>query len=228
MNKSNNWLYLILMIASLMACGLSFCFPSTERGFTLLSSIGCSGIVSVLVAWLLERSNEKIAKTKNKEILSCLLIEFDAIVRIAMQRALVACAKINTMDLNKKYSILEICTLLEKTSSNHVLFKAALDAIRDGLRDVPVDLILQFEQGEDGIRLHVLFTRLKQNLEVFEWIENEDNQNDMLMLITVQSFHILEDIYLTRNIENSYSIPEQSKKYINSFRTEIARRKVVE
>mgnify|MGYP000960133603 CR=1 FL=1 len=70
MKKSNNLLYLALLVVSLTAFGFSFCFSSTEREFTLLSSVGCSGIVSVLVAWLLERSNDRIQGIKNTECLT--------------------------------------------------------------------------------------------------------------------------------------------------------------
>lgn len=44
----------------------------------------------------------------------------------------------------------------------------------------------------------------------------------------LQSLYILEDIYLTRNIDDTYSIPDQSKNYIKSFRTAINKRKAVE
>lgn len=87
MKKSNNLLYLALLVVSLTAFGFSFCFSSTEREFTLLSSVGCSGIVSVLVAWLLERSNDRIQGIKNTEILNCLLNGFDIGVKCEMQRA---------------------------------------------------------------------------------------------------------------------------------------------
>lgn len=80
-------LYLALLVVSLTAFGFSFCFSSTEREFTLLSSVGCSGIVSVLVAWLLERSNDRIQGIKNTEILNCLLNGFDIGVKCEMQRA---------------------------------------------------------------------------------------------------------------------------------------------
>ena len=226
--KNNNTLYIILSITSVACCGASLVFDPSQKAFTMLASIGCSGIVSVLVAWLLERSNEKIMEAKNEEILSCLLRKFDVMVQIEMQRALVACAKISDIELNKNYSISDICGLVEKLSSDHVYFGGSLDAIRDGLRNVPIDMILQFEQAERGIRLHTLFTRLKQNISVIEWIENENNKDDMLRLVTVQSLHILEDIYLTRNIDDTYSITDQSKNYIKSFRTAINKRKAVE
>ena len=228
MKKNNNTLYIILTIASVACCGVSLAFDPSHKAFTMLASIGCSGIVSVLVAWLLERSNEKIMNAKNEEILSCLLRKFDVMVRIEMQRALVACAKANDIELNKNYSISDICGFVEKLSSDHVYFRGSLDAIQDGLENVPVDMILQFEQGERGIRLHTLFTRLKQNISVIEWIENENIKDDMLMLVTVQSLYILEDIYLTRNIHETYSVPDQSKNYIKSFRAAINKRKVVE
>ena len=88
MKKSNNLLYLALLAAPLMAFGFSFCFSSADREFTLLSSIGCSGIVSVLVAWLIERANERIQKTHDREIVELLLDGFDIRITAEMQRAL--------------------------------------------------------------------------------------------------------------------------------------------
>ena len=122
MKKNNNFIYIILSIASVACCVASLFFDPSQKAFTMLATIGCSGIVSVLVAWLLERSNEKIMEAKNEEILSCLLRKFDVMVQIEMQRALVACAKINDIELNKNYSISDICGLVEKLSSDHVLF----------------------------------------------------------------------------------------------------------
>ena len=88
MKKSNSLLYLALLIASLTACGFSFCLSSSGRGFTFLSSIGCSGIVSVLVAWLIERANERIQKTHDREIIELLLDGVDVRIAAYMQRAL--------------------------------------------------------------------------------------------------------------------------------------------
>ena len=101
MKKSNSLLYLALLIASLTACGFSFCLSSSERGFTFLSSIGCSGIVSVLVAWLIERANERIQKTHDREIIELLLDGFDVRIAAEMQRALSRCARENNVDMDK-------------------------------------------------------------------------------------------------------------------------------
>lgn len=126
MKKNNNTLYIILSIASIVCCGVSLFFDSSHKAFTMLASIGCSGIVSVLVAWLLERSNERIQNTKDQEILDCLLNGFDIGVKCEMQRALLNCEKVSELDIDKEYSILEICTLLEVLPAVMFIFKDCL------------------------------------------------------------------------------------------------------
>lgn len=85
----------------------------------LKKSIGCSGIVSVLVAWLIERANERIQKTHDREIVELLLDGFDIRITAEMQRALSRCARENNVDLDKSYSVMEIRYLVK--------YRAAVD-----------------------------------------------------------------------------------------------------
>lgn len=228
MRKSNNWLYLLLMAASLSACGFSFCFSSAEREFTILSSIGCSGIVSVLVAWLLERANERIQSTKDKEILDCLLNSFDIGVKCEMQRALLNCDRVNDLDIDKEYSITEICTLLNDLPADHVYFRGLPEMIEKSMSSISPATLLTFSKNESGIQLYSLFSALQSYINTINLFVENDGMPDVSKGFGIEMVTTLDQINKLRGINEKYSISEDSKRYILAMRKAKQNRKAVE
>ena len=59
--------YIAYFVLTLFFLGLSLLsLGFDEKPFTILSSLGCGGIASVVVAWLMEQSNNRINKYRNK------------------------------------------------------------------------------------------------------------------------------------------------------------------
>ena len=228
MKKNNNTLYIILTIASVACCGISLAFNPSHKAFTILASIGCSGIVSVLVAWLLERSNEHIQNTKDKEILDCLLDGFDIGVKCEMQRALLNCDRVTDLDLEKEYTITEIRSLLEELPADHVYFQGLPDMIDKSMRGISPTTLLSFSKNESGIKLHSLFSALQSFTNIIHLFIENDGMPDNSKGFGIEIITTLDQINELRGINEKYSIPEDSQKYILAMRKAKQNRKAVE
>ena len=228
MKKSNNWLYLLLMVASLAACGVSFCFSSSERVFTLLSSIGCSGIVSVLVAWLIERANERIQKTHDREIVELLLDGFDIRITAEMQRALSRCARENDVDMDKSYSVMEIRSMFENVSSADTYFKGFPHMMEKCVNAQLPLALLSFEKGEDGMKLYGLFKTLSEYVSTIQTLEEQPETAEIIKFLGLESFKTINEIYEVRAKEPKYKFPEETKQYLLKYKAAVDRKKVEE
>ena len=228
MKKNNNTLYIILSIESIVCCGVSLFFDSSHKAFTMLASIGCCGIVSVLVAWLLERSNERIQNTKDQEILDCLLNGFDIGVKCEMQRALLNCEKVSELDIDKEYSILEICTLLEELPADHVYFQGLPDMIEKSMNSVSPTTLLSFSKNECGIELHSLFSVLQSLINTIHIFAENDGMTELSKGFGIEIVTTLDQINKLRGIDEKYSFSLDSKKYVLAKRKARHDRKAVE
>lgn len=226
MKKSNSLLYLALLIASLTACGFSFCFSSSERGFTFLSSIGCSGIVSVLVAWLIERANERIQKTHNMEIIELLLDGFDVRIAAEMQRALSRCARENNVDMDKSYSVKEIRSMLESVSSADTYFKG-FPHMMEKCFDAQLPLaLLSFEKSDDGMKLYTLFKTLNEYMSTIQTLEEQSEAVEIIKFLGLESFKTIDEIYRVRTKAPKYELPKETKEYLLKYKAAVDRKKV--
>lgn len=228
MKKNNNKLYIILSIVSVVCCVASLFFCTEHKAFTMFASIGCSGIVSVLVAWLLERSNERIQSTKDKEILDCLLNGFDVGVKSEMQRALLNCDRVTELDIDKEYTITEISALLKELPANHVYFRGLPDMMEKSMHSLSPTTLLSLSKNENGIKLHSLFSVLQSNINTTHLFIENDGMPDISKGFGIEIITTLDQINKLRGINEKYSIPEDSKKYILAMRKAKQNLKAVE
>ena len=226
MNKSNNLLYLALLAVSLMAFGFSFCFSSANREFTLLASIGCSGIVSVLVTWLIERANERIQKTHDREIVELLLDGFDIRITAEMQRALARCARENNVDMDKSYSVMEIRSMLESVSSADTYFKGFPRMMEKCVNAQLPLALLSFEKGDDGMKLYGLFKALSECMSTIQTLEEQPEAAEIIKFLGLESFKTIDEIYKVRSKEPKYELPNETKQYLVKYRAAVDREKV--
>ena len=224
MKKSNNVLYVVLFIVSAFCCIASLFFDPTNKAFTMLASIGCSGIVSVLVAWLLERSNERIQRVKEKELLDCLFDGFDLGVHCEMQRALSICSRFDELDINKEYTIDEISEFLKKLPADHVYFKGLPDAIEKFMRSISPSVLLGFSKNETGITLYSLITVLQNYINTLHILEDNEAASNIFQLFGVEIISVLEQINKIRGVDRKYSVSEDSKKFIIAMRAAKAKK----
>ena len=177
--ETNFRTYLTLLIFFTALFLLSLIFDTTEKPFTIFSSIGCGGIASVVVAWLVEVSSNKINRNRNEIIISQLLYGFDAYVMIECQRALGHCAKSQDIDIDKSYSISEICSMLNKADSKAVYFRGFSDKIQKGLNGVTEITLLSFDQSERGRTLYDLFLALRSTMHTMSDISENENFEEL-------------------------------------------------
>lgn len=224
MKKTNNLLYIILTIISIICCGASLFFDATQQAFTMLASIGCSGVVSVLVAWLLERSNERIQRIKDKEILNCLLAQFDINIKCEMQRALLNCCRLKELDIDNKYTISEICTLLNKLSSDHIYFRHLPAMLEKSIQSISPTILLNCLKNNNGVMLYNHISTMQNYINILKLLEENKVESDTFKLIGIDIIATIAEIHKFRGIDEKYAIPENSKKYIIAKRQALQRK----
>lgn len=223
LNDTNNFAYFSL---SLLFIGLSFFslgFETTEKPFTIISSLGCGGIASVVVAYLIEKSNNRIIKRRNKTAINQLLYNFDAYVISECQRALNHCAKHQDFDIEKDYTIAEIVAMLEKEKSSAVYFKGFSDTIEQGLNGVTEVTLLNFDQSEFGSRLYDLFLALRTTVQTISKVSDMDNSDEIVKIMVIDCLQFINDINIARDKNITYHILDSDKDYIKSFRAAVKR-----
>lgn len=216
--ETNVCAYLALLIFFSGWFFFSLIFDTTEKPFTIFSSIGCGGLASVVVAWLVEKSNNKINRKRNDIIISQLLYGFDAYVMIECQRAIGHCAKSQDIDIDKSYSISEICSMLNKTESKAVYFRGFSDMIQKGLNGVTEVTLLSFDQSEHGRTLYDLFLALRSTMRAMSDIRESENFEDLQKILVIDCFNFIDHINIARGQNCTYQIPNESKKYITSLK----------
>lgn len=194
--------------------------------FVDLSCMPLSTVASVLVAWLIERTNERIQKKHNGDVLNLLLREFDSKTTDKMQQALYECARWGNIDLDRNYSIIEIRTMLDKLNSKNTYFKYFTDIVENDVRDQLPTILLNFDKSSDGIKLCSAFKELCNCLSAIQSLEDVPNSDEVIKFIVLQCFHYVEDIYKVRNKKAQYCIPDKAKPHLMYMRTH--RRKEVE
>ena len=91
LHHTNMCVYILLSIVSICCLICSLIFETNSKLFVILSALGCSGIVSVIVAALVENSNIKLQEKHDERLLNQLLVNFDYCVDIELKYALIMC-----------------------------------------------------------------------------------------------------------------------------------------
>lgn len=221
LNNTNALAYVALLILFVAISLFSLGFE--EKVFTVFSSIGCGGIASVVVAYLIEKSNNRIMKRRNKTIINQLLYNFDAYVISECQRALNHCAKHQDFDIEKDYTIAEIVAMLEKENSGAIYFKGFSDTIEQGLNGVTEVTLLNFDQSEFGSRLYDLFLALRTTIQTISKVLDMDNSDEIIKIMVIDCLQFINDINIARDNNITYHILDSDKEYIKSFRAAVKR-----
>ena len=191
-----------------------------------MSSIGCSGIVSVLVAWLIERANERIQKAHDREIIELLLDGFDVRIAAEMQRALSRCARENNVDMDKSYSVKEIRSMLESVSSADTYFKGFPHMMEKCFNAQLPLALLSFEKSDDGMKLYTLFKTLNEYMSTIQTLEEQSAAVEIIKFLGLESFKTIDEIYRVRTKAPKYELPKETKEYLLKYKAAVDRKKV--
>ncbi len=226
LNNTNKYAYVSLSLFSIGCILSSLCFSIENKWFVILSAIGCSGIVSVIVAALIEKSNNRIQKKRDKKIIEHLLFGYDIYVKTELQRALICCEKNKEINLEGEYSISEIRKLLDQVDHKNVYFKGFPMMLERCIHDLSAIRFLELQKDDDGLTLYSLFDTLQSCHNEMNRIVDEEWASESLKILVLTSVGIFEEINEARNKKIKYSISEETAKYLQSFR--IAKQKVEE
>ena len=220
--RETNTLIYIGLLSSFVALALfSLTFDTTEKPFTVISSIGCGGISSVIAAGLVECANNKKIKLRNKEIINQLLYGFDIFTKIECEQAIRNCAKLQDVDIDKNFTILEIREMLQELKPNNAYFKGFSDMINNGMNGITEVTILSFDQTGVGSNLYDSFIALRSTLETISKICNSNEINspeEMIKLLVIDCLDSINEINIIRGKNITYQLSDNDKKYIENFR----------
>ena len=218
LNYTNKFAYVSLTIFSVGCVVRSLFFATDSKWFVILSAIGCSGLVSVLVAALIEKSNNRVQKKRDKKIIEHLLFGYDIRVKTELQRALSHCDKNSEIDIDKEYTVMEIREMLDGFDSNNVYFKGFLLMLEKCLSNISADFLLSFENDDEGLRLHTMLEALQGYLGEMNRFSDENEMLDLLKLFTLLSYDMFNEINTIRKKDYKYTVHEDAKKYILAMR----------
>lgn len=216
LKETNKFAYFSLLILFLGLSLWSLGFETNEKPFTVLSSLGCGGLASVVVAWLIEKSNNRIIKRRNESIINQLLISFDTYVMIECERALIQCAKHQDIDIDNEYTISEILSMLEEEKCEAVYFEGFATAVEKGLNGVTEVTLLNFDQSDVGSNLYDTFLALRTTLQTIPQIPEKYDSKEMLKIMVIDCYRLINNIYNIRGQHITYSIKEEDKEHIVS------------
>lgn len=221
LSETNTLVYIALFSIFLAVALFSLAFDTTEKAFTAFSSIGCGGISSVIAAGLVEWSNNKRIRLRNKDIINQLLYSFDVFTNMECERAISHCAKLQDVDIDKSFNITEIRSMLQELKPNDVYFEGFYDMMNKGLNGITEVTILSFDQTGVGSKLYDSFLALRSTLETISKISNiseMDNSEEMVKILVIDCLDFVNEINVIRGKDITYQLSHNDKEYIKSFR----------
>lgn len=98
--------------------------------------------------------------------------------------------------------------------------------IEKGISEVAELSLLNFDQTDLGRNLYDLFQVLKSTTKMLKQVTEFELDEEVIKLLVIQCFGVFDDINKVRKIDSTYSLPEDSKKYIKKIRETKEKRKV--
>lgn len=217
-NYTNRFAYLLLTFLSVCCLLGSLLFSIDSKLFVVLSAIGCSGIVSVIVSALVEKANNRIEKKRNEKIVEQLLFTYDIYVDTELERAIMCCEKYKEIDICKEYTISDIRQMLDELDSNDIYFRGFPSMLERSIEGLSAINLLDFQRNDDGIALYSFFEVLKSYSNLMKNYNDEVCNSELLKTLVLSSLSIFDDINSARNKKVKYSISKDSVKYLLRFR----------
>lgn len=218
LHYTNMSAYVALTILSIGCVVRSIFFATDSKSFVILSAIGCSGLVSVLVSALVEKSNNRVQKKRDKKIIEHLLFGYDIHVKTELQRALSHCEKNSEIDLDKEYTVMEIRNMIEGLNANDVYFKGFPYMLEKCLSNTSANFLLSFENDDEGLQLHTMFEALEGYLTEMNRFSDANEMFDLLKFFTLTSYDAFNEINTIRKKDCKYTVHEDTKKYLLAMR----------
>ena len=203
-----NWrLYLALLIVSLCIALGALAIPMDNPWFTIITSIGCGGVASVLVAWLTDINNCKERSKDDLRAINQLFKFFDITLKVEIDTCLKYIAENTEFDKNKGYSLKEISVLID--TSSHYDFKPIYNAISTEVKNMDSNIFHSLGQTEFNNGIASSCFAAKKLVEVLDrilvekLIPNEEETQKLAFKALIES---VDKIYIARGIKKRFYI----------------------
>lgn len=219
--KPDKKLYLLLLAGSAVFITASFLIPTNDRWFTIIAGLGCSGIASVIVAWLIDHVDCKHKEKANEELLEHLFERFDLLVQYEMNRLLEVCAKRDPdIDLDKQYTIQELTDIVKRADDKLVVWDKAYEEFGNAFSSVDA-YVLTYDPTKQHNSIYSYLRMILANHESYKTMKermDETSLRPLLHIFVSNDLHSIEKILEFRNKTVICEIKEDSKEYIRTFR----------
>ena len=228
--KPNQRLYCLLLAGSLAFLVFSVLLPYSSKWFTVLSGIGCGGIASVAVAWMIDIANCKHKEAINEDFLQQLFFDYDALIKHELSITLKWCAERNAgIDIDKKYDIQEIQEIIDKADENSPFWASRYENLGAAHSSVNNSLLLVGDLTKDHTSLFSLMTTCERNFSSFKYsvkyADENDNINRLAYIMFKTHLSFLDDIYRIRSTHVEVNLSDEDKRYVQKFREAVDKQK---
>ena len=228
--KPSHVLYFLLLIFSIVIVGLSFLVQPENRWYGVLTGLGCGGVASVLVAWLLDVANCRKKESMTKEVFTHLFQDFDMKVPWVMETILANHAERNKeFDIDRNYSVSQVIDLMK--SEDGYLPEWQMHYHNMGLAFFSIDtsIFLSYDPTEMHTKLYSELLSVQQLHQSYEAIRqrgkyelrNENGQPVPPLDYTLLcgDFESVERINSFRNMKYELKLSQEQKNMIRQLRS---------
>ena len=98
------------------------------------------------------------------------------------------------------------------------IFKGFSDSIKRGIGELTEVTLLSFVKNDEGTKLYEAFLALREVIRNLDTLEEADGTNRIIKLSVIHCFDFIDDINKIRDKTCVYSLSNDEKKLIISFR----------
>ena len=213
MYRIDHKLYFLLLCVSLLITFIAAFIPVNCIWFTIFTGIGCGGIASVCIAWLIEIENCKKRNLMNQELIDKVFDFFDMSVLNEMSSIIAECHSRNEqIDLEKGYTLSEIADLIDKEDGYLPDWERHFCNIGIGFNTIDSSVLISndptsrhaklYKNVRQGQNNHASYDYMKSFCE--EIVPRDKNIGSVEYLLLKTEFPLIENIYKNRGLEHKY------------------------
>lgn len=219
--KPETWLYLLLLFISIGIIAISFFIPQEDRWFTIVAGFGCSGIASVVVAWLIEKEACKYKEKANNEMLDHLFDMLDAGIMQELKLMLESYAKRDEhVDIDRTYSVKELSEMISKADESIEIWDWHYRKIGDAFSAVDASSLLNDPIPQHN-ELYSTIHMAKVNYKAYQDMKKKLEKDSMIFMshfFVCSVIDNIDDFFSLRNRQIEIVVRNEMKDFIRSYR----------
>lgn len=218
--KPNTSLYLKLLITSLIITITPLFLNLENNVFSIFIGIGCGGVASVIVAWLIDVATCKDKSERCNYLISKLLLQFDYSITYCLQIALLNCALFDkAIDLDKNYELSDLVSIMANADGTADYWKIIYNNLVATYDSVDASMLLAYDPNKYHTELYETLKHLQDNgnsyKSIMKKIKVKNNQKGSLEYnFTMIDMENIIKFYDIRDIKLEIKVPEDMKRHI--------------